>query len=68
MRRFIERGPRHVLPLTVPEIINNEAPANVAKELGIKGFALTAMTACTSGTAGSFSEGKNPMPPPRRPS
>ena len=50
MRRFIERGPRHVLPLTVPEIINNEAPANVAKELGIKGFALTAMTACTSGT------------------
>ena len=49
MRRFIERGPRHVLPLTVPEIINNEAPANVAKELGIKGFALTAMTACFTG-------------------
>lgn len=50
IKRFFDRGPRHMLPLTVPEIINNEAAANVAKELGIKGFALTSMTACTSGT------------------
>ena len=49
-RRFVERGPRHVLPLTIPEIINNEAAANVSKELGIKGLALTTMTACSSGT------------------
>lgn len=50
MRRYVANGPRRILPLTVPEIINNEAAANIAKELGIKGFALTSMTACASGT------------------
>ncbi len=50
IKRFFDRGPRHLLPLTIPEIINNEGPANIAKELGIKGFALTAVTACSSGT------------------
>lgn len=49
MRRYVDGGPRKVLPLTIPEIISNEGPANVAKELGIKGFALSMMTACTSG-------------------
>ncbi len=50
MKKYFEGGPRRMMPLTVPEIISNEASANVAKELGIKGFALTSMTACTSGT------------------
>jgi 3-oxoacyl-[acyl-carrier-protein] synthase II len=50
MRKFYEGGPRRILPLTIPELISNEGAANVAKELGIKGFALTTMTACTSGT------------------
>lgn len=49
MKRYYEGGPRKILPLTIPEIISNEGPANVAKELGIKGFALSVMTACTSG-------------------
>lgn len=50
MKRYFDGGPRRMMPLTVPEIISNEASANIAKELGIKGFALTSMTACTSGT------------------
>lgn len=50
IHRYFDNGPRRIIPLTVPEIINNEAAANVAKELGIKGLALTSMTACASGT------------------
>ncbi len=50
LRKLIEQGPRRIPPLTVPELINNEAAANISKELGFKGFALTSMTACTSGT------------------
>lgn len=50
MRKFYESGPRRILPLTIPELISNEAAANLSKELGVKGFALTTMTACTSGT------------------
>lgn len=50
MKKNFEGGPRKILPLTIPEIISNEASANIAKELGLKGFALTSMTACASGT------------------
>lgn len=50
IKKVMEGGPRRILPLTIPEIISNEAAANVSKELGIHGFALTSMTACTSGT------------------
>lgn len=49
-RKLLEQGPRRIPPLTVPELITNEAAANISKELGFKGFALTTMTACTSGT------------------
>ncbi len=52
MKRFFEGGPHKLPPLTIPEIISNEAAANVSMELGIKGFALTTMTACTSGADG----------------
>lgn len=50
IRKLLEQGPRRILPLTIPEMISNEAAANISKELGLKGFALTTMTACTSGT------------------
>ena len=39
-----------MLPLTVPQIIANEAAGNIAMAFGIKGFALTSVTACASGT------------------
>ena len=50
MRKLLEHGPRRIPPLMVPELIANEAAANISKELGLKGFALTTMTACTSGS------------------
>lgn len=50
LRKMVEQGPRRIPPLTVPELIANEAAANISKELGLKGFAHTTMTACTSGT------------------
>lgn len=39
-----------MLPLTVPLMIANEAAGNIAIHFGIKGPALTAVTACASGT------------------
>ena len=50
LRKLLDQGPRRIPPLTVPELIANEAAANISKELGFKGFALTTMTACTSGS------------------
>lgn len=50
IHKLYESGPRRILPLTIPEMISNEAAANISKELGLKGFALTTMTACTSGS------------------
>lgn len=50
MRRYYDGGPHRLPPLTIPELISNEAAANISMELGIKGFALSTMTACTSGT------------------
>lgn len=50
IKKLFESGPRRIFPLTIPELISNEASANVSKELGFKGFALTTMTACSSGT------------------
>ena len=50
MGKYFAQGPRRILPLTVPEIISNEAAGNIAMAFGIKGFALTSVTACASGT------------------
>ena len=50
MEKYLKQGPRRILPLTVPQIISNEAAGNVAMAFGIKGFALTSLTACASGT------------------
>ncbi len=49
MSKYLAHGPRRILPLTVPMIIANEAAGNIAMAFGIKGFALTTVTACASG-------------------
>ena len=49
-KKLIEAGPGRMLPMTVPLMISNEASANVAMRLGLTGPALTAVTACASGT------------------
>ena len=48
--KYIEGGKRRVSPLAMPELIPNEACANVSIALGITGLAHTVCTACASGT------------------
>jgi 3-oxoacyl-[acyl-carrier-protein] synthase II len=48
-RKLFDQGPRRMLPLTVPMMIPNEAAGNVSMIYGIKGPALTQVTACASG-------------------
>lgn len=48
--QYINGGRRKVSPLAMPELIANEACANVSIALGITGSALTVCTACASGT------------------
>ena len=49
-RKLFDAGPRRMLPLTVPLMINNEAAGNISMLFGIKGPAYTQVTACASGT------------------
>jgi 3-oxoacyl-[acyl-carrier-protein] synthase II len=49
-KKMLDSGPGRMLPMTVPLMISNEGPANVAMRLGILGPAFTAVTACASGT------------------
>jgi 3-oxoacyl-[acyl-carrier-protein] synthase II len=49
-RKLLESGPSRMPPLTVPLMIANEAAGNIAIHFGIKGPAITAVTACASGT------------------
>jgi 3-oxoacyl-[acyl-carrier-protein] synthase II len=49
-KKLLESGPSRMLPMTVPMMILNEAAGNVAMRLGLKGPAITAATACASGT------------------
>lgn len=44
-----EKGPRRVLPLTVPMLMNNSPAANVSIEVGAKAGAHTTVSACASG-------------------
>jgi 3-oxoacyl-[acyl-carrier-protein] synthase II len=48
--KLLESGPGRMPPMTVPLMISNEGPANIAMRLGILGPAFTAVTACSSGT------------------
>jgi 3-oxoacyl-[acyl-carrier-protein] synthase II len=49
-KKLLESGPSRMPPLTVPLMIANEAAGNIAIHFGIKGPALTTVTACASGT------------------
>jgi 3-oxoacyl-[acyl-carrier-protein] synthase II len=49
-KKMLESGPGRMLPMTVPLMISNECPANIAMRLGLLGPAYTAVTACTSST------------------
>ncbi len=49
-RKLVSVGPKRMLPLTVPLMINNEAAGNISMVFGTKGPALTQVTACASGT------------------
>ena len=49
-KKLLESGPSRMLPMTVPLMIMNEAAGNVAMRLGLKGPAITAATACASGS------------------
>jgi 3-oxoacyl-[acyl-carrier-protein] synthase II len=49
-KKLFESGPKRMLPLTVPLMISNEAAGNISMLFGIKGLALTQVTACASGT------------------
>ena len=45
-----EKGPRRVLPMTIPRLMPNAAAAAVSMGLGAKGGARTVVSACASGT------------------
>ncbi|AJT41208.1 beta-ketoacyl-ACP synthase II [Psychromicrobium lacuslunae] len=45
-----DRGPRRVLPMTVPMLMPNGAAAAVSLDLGARGGAHTPVSACASGT------------------
>ncbi|MGC9313445.1 MAG: beta-ketoacyl-ACP synthase II [Sediminispirochaetaceae bacterium] len=49
-RILFEKGPRRVPPMTIPKLISNEGPAQVAIHFGFKGPCYTMTTACSSGT------------------
>ena len=45
-----ERGPRRVLPMTVPMLMPNGAAAAISMDITARGGALTTVSACASGT------------------
>lgn len=44
------KGPERVSAMTIPRMITNEAPGNMAMDFGIRGAAHVVTTACASGT------------------
>ncbi len=49
-RILFDKGPGRVPPLTIPKLISNEGPGNVALTFGFHGPCQTITTACASGT------------------
>ena len=49
-RILFEKGPRRVPPMTIPKLISNEGPGQVAIHFGFQGPCFTITTACASGT------------------
>ena len=47
--RYHESGHKRVPPMTIPELIPNEAAGNICMQFGIHGFSHTLATACASG-------------------
>lgn len=45
-----EKGPRRVLPMTVPMLMPNSAAGNLSLQFGARAFASTAVSACASST------------------
>lgn len=50
MRALLANGPNRISPMTIPKLIMNEGPGNIAIRFGLKGPCLTIATACASGT------------------
>ena len=51
MRALLANGPNRISPMTIPKLIMNEGPGNIAIYFGLKGPCYTIATACASGTA-----------------
>lgn len=49
-RQLFDKGPSRVPPMTIPKLISNIGPANVAIRLGLLGPCFSMATACSSGT------------------
>ncbi len=49
-RILFDKGPGRIPPLTIPKLISNEGPGNVALTFGFHGPCQTITTACASGT------------------
>jgi 3-oxoacyl-[acyl-carrier-protein] synthase II len=49
-RVLFEKGPRRIPPMTIPKLLSNEGPGNIAIRFGFKGPAYVVTTACASAT------------------
>lgn len=49
-RVLFDKGPKRIPPMTIPKLLSNEAPGNVAIRFGFKGAAFVVNTACASAT------------------
>jgi len=49
-RILFQKGPNRIPPMTIPKILSNEGPGNIAIRFGINGPAYAVNTACASGT------------------
>lgn len=56
--RFVQEGPRHVSPLTIPKLLSNIAAGEVAIRYGLRGPNKSVVTACATG-AQSITEAAN---------
>ena len=50
LEKILTAGPKRVHPMTIPKMITNEGPANVAITFGCKGPTASIATACASAT------------------
>ncbi|MBN2509950.1 MAG: beta-ketoacyl-ACP synthase II [Spirochaetales bacterium] len=48
--KLFTEGPKRIPPMTIPKLIANECPGNIAIMHGLKGPCYTVTTACASGT------------------